>query len=727
MGDFKQTAANWLRRAGAAMFRLLYRLEVKGWEHYEAAGPRTLIVVNHTSYLDAPLLVALLPDRPSFAINPYIAQLWWVRPWLRMVEVFRIDSTNPISTRTMIHLVRQGRRCVIFPEGRITQTGALMKVYEGPGVVADHADAAILPIRIDGAQFTPFSRLQGKVRLRWFPQIRITILPPTRLDISDALKGRARRRVAGRQLYDIMAEMVFHTGDRHQTLFGALLDASRTYGGKRQIVQDLERSLTYHRLEVASLVLGRRLAAITRAGHPVGLLLPNAVGTAVTFFALQAFGRSVAMLNFATGAAAVVSACRTACLEVVLTSRRFVDRARLESVVAALEPVVRVVYLDDIRDAIGPGERLRGLLARFRASAIHRRHASDPHQPAVILFTSGTEGLPKGVVLSHHNILANCRQLRTCVDFLPTDTVFNALPLFHAFGLTAGLMLPMTAGVRCFLYPTPLHYRIVPELVYDTNATILFGTDTFLAGYARVAHPYDFYSIRYVFAGAEKLQAETRATWAEKFGIRILEGYGATEAAPVLSVNTPLYYKAGTAGRFLPAVEYRTDAVPGLASGSLLQVKGPNIMLGYLRADAPGVLQPPQDGWYDTGDVVRIDDEGFVTILDRVKRFAKVAGEMVSLAAVEDLARRVWPEAQHAVVALADARRGEQLVLLTTAATVSRDQLLSAARQAGMAELMLPRRIVIADRIPLLPSGKTDYRGARCEVMRVCGEDAGEA
>jgi len=293
--------------------------------------------------------------------------------------------------------------------------------------------------------------------------------------------------------------------------------------------------------------------------------------------------------------------------------------------------------------------------------------------------------------------------------------------------LTAGLMLPITAGVRCFLYPTPLHYRIVPELVYDTNATILFGTDTFLAGYARVAHPYDFYSIRYVFAGAEKLQGETRATWAEKFGIRILEGYGATEAAPVLSVNTPLYYKAGTAGRFLPAVEYRTDAVPGLASGSLLQVKGPNIMLGYLRAEAPGVLQPPQGGWYDTGDVVRIDDEGFVTILDRVKRFAKVAGEMVSLAAVEDLARRVWPEAQHAVVALADARRGEQLVLLTTAAAASRDQLLNAARQAGMAELMLPRRIVMAERIPLLPSGKTDYRGARCEVMRVCGKDAGEA
>lgn len=727
MLNVKNLAAMLLRRVGALLFRLIYRVEIKGWEHYNAAGPRALIVVNHTSYLDAPLLVALLPDLPSFAINPHIAAQWWVRPWLGVVDVFRIDTTSPISTRAMIHFIRQGRRCVIFPEGRITQTGSLMKVYEGPGVVADHADAAILPIRIDGAQYTPFSRLKGKFTLRWFPKITLTILPPTRLSIPEALKGRARRHVAGWQLYDIMSDMVYRTGARDRTLFGALLDAVSTYGGGHEIVQDVERSLTYDRLIAASLVLGRRLAAATRPGHPVGLLLPNAVGTVVAFFALQAYGRPVAVLNFSAGEAAVSSACRTARLEMVLTSRRFVERGRLEALVSALQAVVRVVYLEDIRDSIGTGERLRGFVSRAWARAIHRRHSVDPDALAVLLFTSGTEGAPKGVALSHRNILTNCRQLAARVDFAPSDIVFNALPIFHSFGLTAGLILPATAGVRCFLYPSPLHYRIVPEMVYATNATILFGTDTFLAGYARCAHPYDFYSVRYVFAGAEKLKAETRAVWAEKFGIRILEGYGATEASPVLSVNTPLHFKAGTVGRLLPGVEHRIEPVEGLEGGGVLHVRGPNIMLGYLRADAPGVIQAVGGGWYDTGDVVDVDAHGFVTIRDRVKRFAKVAGEMVSLAAVEDLARMVWPEAQHAVVALADPSRGEQLILLTTAVNPSRDALLSCARQRGAIELMVPKRIVPTTAIPLLPSGKTDYLGACSQVQTALADSSGPA
>lgn len=713
MVNIKDMLAMWLRRVGAVAFRLVYRVEIKGWEHYDAAGPRALIVVNHTSYLDAPLLVALLPDLPSFAINPHIAALWWVRPWLRIVEVFRIDTTSPLSTRAMIHFIRQGRRCVIFPEGRITQTGSLMKIYEGPGVVADHADAAILPIRIDGAQYTPFSHLKGKFRLRWFPKITLTILPPTRLCIPAELKGRVRRHVAGRQLYDIMSEMVFCTSTSRRTLFAALIEAGRTYGGGREIVQDLERTLTYDRLIIASLVLGRRLAALTGPHRPVGLLLPNAVGTAVAFFALQAFGRPVAVLNFAAGEAAVVAACRAACLDLALTSRRFVERGRIEPLIAALQGVVRVVYLEDIRDMIGPGERLLGLIARPFAAAIHRRQARDPDGLAVVLFTSGTEGTPKGVALSHHNILANCRQLAARVDFAPSDTLFNALPLFHSFGLTAGLILTTTAGVRCFLYPSPLHYRIVPEMVYAINATVLFGTDTFLSGYARCAHPYDFYSVRYVFAGAEKLKAETRGVWAEKFGIRILEGYGTTEASPVLSVNTPLHYKARTVGRLLPGIEHRLEPVEGLERGGVLHVRGSNIMLGYIRSENPGVIEPPAGGWYDTGDVVEFDEQDFLTILDRVKRFAKVAGEMVSLAAVEELARGIWPEAQHAVVAIADPNRGEQLVLLTTADDASRDALLSSARQQGAIDLMVPKRIVRTTAIPILPSGKTDYLAAR--------------
>jgi len=266
--------------------------------------------------------------------------------------------------------------------------------------------------------------------------------------------------------------------------------------------------------------------------------------------------------------------------------------------------------------------------------------------------------------------------------------------------------------VRTFLYPSPLHYRTVPELAYGTNSTILFGTDTFLAGYARAADNYDFYSVRYVFAGAERVKPETRRAWFEKFGIRILEGYGATETAPGLAVNTPMHFRAGSVGRLLPGIEHRIETVPGIEGGGRLFVRGPNVMLGYLRAEKPGVLEPPADGWYDTGDIVEIDADGFVTIKGRAKRFAKVAGEMVPLGAVEDLVAAVWSQNQHAVVALPDPKRGEQLVLITDRADATRAALAAAARNAGLPEMFVPRSIVPVPKVPMLGTGKIDYVSA---------------
>ena len=199
------------------------------------------------------------------------------------------------------------------------------------------------------------------------------------------------------------------------------------------------------------------------------------------------------------------------------------------------------------------------------------------------------------------------------IDFHGGDIVFNAMPMFHAFGLTGGTILPLVSGVRTFHYPTPLHYRIVPALIYDTDATICFGTDTFLNGWARYAHPYDFYAMRYIFAGAEKVREETRHLFADRFGVRVLEGYGATETSPVLALNTAMQCRPGTVGRFLPGIEWRLEPVAGIETGGRLHVRGPNVMLGYLRETAPGVLEPPEDGWYDTGDIVSVDDAGFVT------------------------------------------------------------------------------------------------------------------
>jgi acyl-[acyl-carrier-protein]-phospholipid O-acyltransferase/long-chain-fatty-acid--[acyl-carrier-protein] ligase len=287
--------------------------------------------------------------------------------------------------------------------------------------------------------------------------------------------------------------------------------------------------------------------------------------------------------------------------------------------------------------------------------------------------------------------------------------VFNAMPMFHAFGLTGGTILPLVSGVRTFHYPSPLHYRIIPGLIYDTDASICFGTDTFLNGWARYAHPYDFYAMRYIFAGAEKAREETKRLFSERFGVRILEGYGATETSPVISLNTAMHCQPNTVGRLLPGIEPRLELMEGIEGGGRLLVRGPNVMLGYFLGDEPAVLRPPEAGWYDTGDIVSISPAGFVSIIGRAKRFAKIGGEMVSLTAAESLAGSLWPDDQHAVVHVPDPRKGERLVLVTTHNGADTSALLAFARGRGVPEIMVARTLLPVAALPLLPAGKVDY------------------
>ncbi len=708
--------------------RLLYRIEVHGLEHYAAAGPRVLIVANHTSFLDALLIGVFLPERLTFAVNTFIARSLLMRPLALLVNLFPMDPTNPLAVKSLIKYLRDDNKAVIFPEGRITVTGALMKVYQGPGLVADRCGAMVLPLRIDGAQYTPFSRLHGRVRTRWFPRIALTLLPPRRIEVPATIRGRARRQRAGRLLADIMTDMMFATSQYRCTLVEALLNARRVHGAGHSIVEDIERQpFSYRQLLQRAFILGELMARTTRHGAYVGVLLPSAVSTVATFLGLQLYGRVPAMLNFSVGSQALRRAVETAAIAVVYTSRRFVVAAKLEAAVAELGQHTQIIFLEDMRAQVTPWQMLRGAVAARLPRYSYRRSCAqrNPDAPAVVLFTSGSEGTPKGVVLSHSNLLANQAQLSARIDFSARDVVLNALPLFHSFGLTAGMLLPLVSGIKVFFYPSPLHYRIIPEMAYDINVTILFGTNTFLAGYARFAHPYDFYSVRYVFAGAEKLQDETRRQWAEKFGVRIFEGYGATETSPALATNTPMDYRVGSVGRLLPAIEAHLEAVPGIDAGGRLEVRGPNVMLGYLRHERPGVLQPPTTargpGWYDTGDIVAIDERGMVRICGRAKRFAKVAGEMISLAIVEQLASGVWPAQAHAVVSLPDANKGEQLVLLTENAQATRGALLERARADGIGELAVPRRLLVVRALPLLGSGKIDYAAARQYALEQLG------
>jgi len=694
------------------ILRLLYKVEVRGLENVAKAGKRAVIVGNHVSLLDPPLLAAFLPGRPMFAVNTHVAQWWWLRPFLKLVDAFPLDPTNPFSMKTLIRKVQEDHQIVIFPEGRLSATGALMKVYDGPGMIADKADAMILPVRIDGAQHTPFARLKGKVPLHSFPKITITILEPRHFKIDETIKGRARRIAASRQLYDLMENMMFLTGDRDRTLYQTLIATAHDYGFDADIIEDVQQKpMDYKHLLRGSVGLGRLITRFTTRGEAVGMLLPNANATVVAFFALQAIGRVPAMLNFSAGAQMMLSACETARIKTILTSRRFVEMGKMEETAAKLGQLAHIVYLEDLRAQINVWDKIATLVTS--PVRLHMKYKVTPQDPAVVLFTSGSEGTPKGVVLSHTNIMSNIVQLVSREDFNREDLVFNCLPMFHSFGLVGGTLLPVLCGVRTFLYPSPLHYRIVPEMVYATNATIMFATDTFLSGYARMANPYDFYRMRYIFAGAERVREETHKIYMERFGVQILEGYGATETSPVMAVNSAMHRKAGTVGRILPGMQWRLDPVPGVDEGGRLFVKGPNVMLGYYKADNPGVLQPPEGGWYDTGDIVSVDDQGFVKILGRAKRFAKIAGEMVSLAQVEGMAEKLWPDHQHAVVAIPDMRKGEQLVLMTTNAQATRNQLQAYAAENGIGNLAVPGTVMPVPKMPVLGSGKIDYAAVK--------------
>ena len=710
-----------VRHCAARCVRWLFRVELVGLEHFHAAGPRVLIVANHVSLLDGVMLYLFLPAPPLFAVSPALARRWYVRPLLALAAWEPLDPHSPLGLKTLTRHLRDGRQIALFPENRMTSTGIAMKIYDGPAMIADKADATFLPVAIDGLEHSRASALDSLLRRRWFPQVTLRILPSRPLRLAADVQGRFRRAQATAQLQAVMDEIDFTRAFRRETLTDALVRAAHKHGPGQVILEDSRGvRLSYRQLLTRAFVLGAALSRRLDPGERLGVMLPSSAAAVVALFAGAARGHTVALLNFTGGVRNLLTALEIAQVRTVCTSRAFIELAQLEHEVAAIGAQAKILYLEDLRDSIGPLAKLAGAVAgRLPRLALARyngqRSADDA---AVILFTSGSEGIPKGVALSHANLTANYAQVQMLLDITRRDRVLNVLPVFHAFGLLGGVLLPLFKGTPTYQYPSPLHYHRIPELCYEIGATCLFGTNTFLRNYARHAHPYDLHRMRFVIAGAEKLTADTRELWADKFGIRIYEGYGATEGSPVLAANHPRAARTGTVGHLLTGIEHYLEPVAGIAEGGELVVRGPNIMLGYLFHGGDGTLIRPRTaragvGWYATGDIVTLDADGYVVIKGRSKRFAKIAGEMVSLAATEELAAACWPDGCHAALALADARKGEQIVLVTNVVGAERAALVVAARERGVSERAVPRQVIHHDAIPLLGSGKINYPALR--------------
>ncbi len=510
-----------------------------------------------------------------------------------------------------------------------------------------------------------------------------------------------------------MPRQAFDIKKTRTSLFAKLCSSRSKYGGKKITLEDADRTpIDYDRLILSAMILGRKLEKVTEPKETVGLMMPSTVGGVVAFFGLSAFGRTVAMLNFTAGARNIRSACEAAKIRTIVTARRFISQANLEPLIEDLKKTYTIVYLDDLRGKISNIDKVRGLL-ESKAPNLFISSPS-PDDVAVLLFTSGTEGAPKGVALSHANLIANVEQVNSYIDLLPSFVVFNPLPIFHSFGLTGGVLLPLFTGMKSFLFPSPLQAKNIVKLIKETGSNILFATDTFINQYIRTADDGDLNTLLFVVCGAERVKPETHDALNAKAGIPIIEGYGATEASPVVAVNQlGDLNRPGTVGKLMPGMEWKLESVPGIDGGGRLYVRGPNVMRGYMRVDEPGIIQELPGGWHDTGDIVSIDGEGIVRIKGRLKRFAKIGGEMVSLGAVEGYAQSIWPDNLNVAISINDPKKGEQVILLTNCTTATRGDLQKWFKEHGVNELALPKKIIIDENIPILGTGKVDYVAAQ--------------
>ena len=664
-----------------AALRAFCRLECRGLENLPI---NCVVALDRASPLAAAVAFAILPGSPIFVVD----EAWGsgARRLLADLPVVTLRPGKALAIRKLIKAVRDGATPVFFLPPGSGATRA-MKAFEAASVVARKSGGRILRLRVEGGSAS--AQENRETRRAFFPKLAATLLP------SSAEVAGCSRRKAAEALWRSMADLVFETARLDRTLYEAVAAAAREHGEDRPALEDGSGGpLSYREALTRARAIAARLRPHASNGEAIGLLDDGGLG----FLAVQALGRACVIIDYDAGIPDILAGLKAAGARTVVVSRALAGTRRLWPLLEALEAETRVIFLEDLYAGLGRPDLLRARLLRSKPLA--PASASDV---AAVLFTGGAEGPPKYVALSHSNLVANAAQVAAALVIDRDDRVFCAAPLHRGFSLVLGLLTPLLSGV-----PTRLNAGgTAPDLVESFKATVLMATDGQLADYGRAARTGDFRRLRYAIAAWDPIQPPTRSLWNEKFGLRILESYGATEAGGALALNAPGPTRVSNVGRLLPGVEARLEPVSG--GGKRLFVRGVNVMLGYLGPHAPGVARAPEGGWFDTGDIVKQDDEGGLIVQGRVARLARIGPRAVSLEAVEAIARLLWPKALSVAAIVADTRKGERVLLLTTEHAASRVEFASHVKAHGADDLLIPADVIFVETLPLSGCRRPDY------------------
>jgi acyl-[acyl-carrier-protein]-phospholipid O-acyltransferase / long-chain-fatty-acid--[acyl-carrier-protein] ligase len=699
---------------------VLFKIRIIGADNIPKKGA-ALIVSNHVSYADAILVGCATPRFIRFLMWQPLYESKWLNPFCRLLYAIPIPTHSKESLRALRNArteLEKGSLVAIFPEGEITRTSHVKPFERGVDVITRGIDSTpVIPVYLDGLWGHALSLKGGRPfssRLKLRHEVTVYVGKPITGDVSSA---HLHQRVL-----ELGTQAAKCRKSASSTLSHRLITAAKRQWSSIAIADSTGKQLSFGETLTAALLLKKWINAHCAGSGSVGLLLPSSVGGALANLGVTLSGKTAVNLNFTAGEEGMAHAISQCGISTILSSRAFLEKAKLPE-----RP--GTVYIEDVFATFtGASKALTMAVARLLPAGI-LAGATKPDDVAAVIFSSGSTGMPKGVMLSHWNLLANADATAQVYSVDHTDCMLGVLPFFHSFGYTYTLWFPLLQGFKAVFHPNPTDAKAIGELAGEHHPTLFLSTPTFCLGYLRKCTREQLGSIRYLLVGAEKLRPALVKSFEEKFGVTPLEGYGCTEMGPVVSVNVTNHersaYKPGTAGRPLPYVSLNIvdpETMIPVAAGEtgLLLVNGPSRMLGYLN-DPERTAQSLVDGDYNTGDLACIDSDGFLQIVDRLARFSKIAGEMVPHLKIEETIHEILGEQPCAVIGIPDEQRGERLTLLYTQPEITAVELWQRLSETSLPRLWIPKRenIYLVDAIPSLGTGKLDLRGAKAKAIEL--------